>query len=632
MEIKATQAKKDSFIRSFLEKYRIRQGILLLVDIFSVLVAFLIGLNLTGISGPIGIRDIIVPLGVYITLNTISFYIFGCYTSLWRYAGEQEIISVVKASVVYIIPLYFLNKWFGYEYSRLFYIVNTLFIIILTEGSRLAYRTGRRIKCQPLNKLSKVLIVGAGSAGELVLNELNRNPELGKIAIGFVDDDKNKIGRNIHGVRILGSTKNIKDIVENYDIDEIILAMINVTSENKRRIIDICNDTKCKLRTIPGIFELIDGTVDIKKIRDVKIEDLLGRETLNGNLDNIAKYIENKVVMVTGAGGSIGSELCRQIAKYNPKMLIILDNYENNAYAIQQELKWQHKSLDIKTIIASIREKTRMESIFQEYLPEVVFHAAAHKHVPLMEDSPGEAIKNNIFGTLNVAQLADRYKTKRFVLISTDKAVNPTNIMGATKRACEMIIQAIDQVSETEYVAVRFGNVLGSNGSVIPLFKKQILEGGPVTVTHPEITRFFMTIPEAVALVIEAGGMARGGEIFVLDMGEPMKILDLAKNLIRLSGFEPDVDIKIEFTGLRPGEKLYEELLMNEEGLTNTENNKIFVARPMDIDRDCVKRHLMFLDMIIRNEEIDLIDNAMKAFVSTYIRPEEANLSDAASL
>lgn len=632
MEIKATEAKKDSFIRSFLEKYRIRQGILLLVDIFSVLVAFLIGLNLTGMSGPIGIRDIIVPLGVYITLNTISFYIFGCYTSLWRYAGEQEIISVVKASVIYIIPLYFLNKWFGYEYSRLFYIVNTLFIIIWTEGSRLAYRAGRRIKCQPLNKLSKVLIVGAGSAGELVLNELNRNPELGKIAIGFVDDDKNKIGRSIHGVRILGSTKDIKDIVENHDIDEIILAMINVTSENKRRIIDICNDTKCKLRTIPGIFELIDGTVDIKKIRDVKIEDLLGRETLNGNLDNIAKYIENKVVMVTGAGGSIGSELCRQIAKYNPKMLIILDNYENNAYAIQQELKWQHKSLDIKTIIASIREKTRMESIFQEYLPEVVFHAAAHKHVPLMEDSPGEAIKNNIFGTLNVAQLADKYKTKRFVLISTDKAVNPTNIMGATKRACEMIIQAIDQVSQTEYVAVRFGNVLGSNGSVIPLFKKQILEGGPVTVTHPEITRFFMTIPEAVALVIEAGGMARGGEIFVLDMGEPMKILDLAKNLIRLSGFEPDVDIKIEFTGLRPGEKLYEELLMNEEGLTNTENNKIFVARPMDIDRDFVKRHLMFLDMIIRNEEIDLIDNAMKAFVSTYIRPEEANLSDAASL
>ncbi|MGL4731412.1 MAG: UDP-N-acetylglucosamine 4,6-dehydratase family protein, partial [Clostridium sp.] len=366
--------------------------------------------------------------------------------------------------------------------------------------------------------------------------------------------------------------------------------------------------------------------VDIKKIRDVQIEDLLGREPIKVNLAEMSEYLQNKVVLVTGGGGSIGSELCRQVASFNPKQLIILDNYENNAYAIQQELIRKYgSSLNLKTVIASIREEKRMDEIFNKYKPDAVFHAAAHKHVPLMEKSPSEAIKNNIFGTRNVATLADKYKVKRFVLISTDKAVNPTNIMGATKRAAEMIIQTMNETSETEFVAVRFGNVLGSNGSVIPLFKKQIEEGGPVTITHPDIIRYFMTIPEAVQLVIQAGGMAKGGEIFVLDMGDPVKIVDLADNLIRLSGFEPNVDIKIKFTGLRPGEKLYEELLMSEEGLTNTDHKKIFIGKPIDFDSERCKMNLEILKSIVDKEEVDLIDNVMRELVTTYIRPEEAN-------
>ena len=412
----------------------------------------------------------------------------------------------------------------------------------------------------------------------------------------------------------------------NENVDEIILAMANVDKARKSEIINICKETKCKLKTIPGIYEIIDGKVDIKKIRDVDIEDLLGREPIKVNMEEMSGYIEERTVLVTGGGGSIGSELCRQIASFNPKHLIIVDNYENNAYAIQQELIRRYEGkLNLSTIIASIREYKRMDEIFNEYKPDVVFHAAAHKHVPLMENSPSEAIKNNIFGTLNVARLADIYKVKRMVLISTDKAVNPTNIMGATKRAAEMIIQTINKNSETEFVAVRFGNVLGSNGSVIPLFKKQIAEGGPVTITHPDIIRYFMTIPEAVQLVLQAGAMAKGGEIFILDMGEPVKIVDLANNLIRLSGFEPGIDIKIEYSGLRPGEKLYEELLMSEEGLTKTANSKIFIGKPVEFDSKKVMHNLEMLKKIVDNEDVELIDSVMRSFVTTYIRPEEAN-------
>lgn len=474
--------------------------------------------------------------------------------------------------------------------------------------------------------ISRVLIIGAGCAGEMVVKELEKNPQLNKKAVAIIDDDITRIGDQISGVDIVGTRNSILKIVKLYKIDEIIFSIANVSKKGKKEIIDICKNTNCKIKTIPGIYEIIDGKVDIKQVRDVDIEDLLGREPIEVDFNLMGSYIQDSTILVTGAGGSIGSELCRQIANIRPKKLIMLDNYENNLYSIQQELIRKYgDSIKMIAVVASIREQKRMEKIFDKYRPEVVFHAAAHKHVPLMENSPGEAIKNNIFGTLNVAMLSSKYNVKRFLLISTDKAVNPTNIMGATKRAAEMIIQSLNEESKTEFVAVRFGNVLGSNGSVIPLFKKQIEEGGPVTVTHPNIIRYFMTIEEAVGLVIQAGGMAKGGEIFVLDMGEPVKILDLARNLIRLSGFEPDVDIKIVFTGLRPGEKLYEELLMSEEGLLDTKHKKIFIGKPIDFDKNELQKYLIELSNIVLEEDDELIEQAMKNLVPTFISPEVAN-------
>ncbi len=474
--------------------------------------------------------------------------------------------------------------------------------------------------------ISRVLIIGAGCAGEMVVKELEKNPQLNKKAVAIIDDDIKRIGEQVSGVDIVGTRNSILKMVNLYNIDEIIFSIANISKKEKKEIIDICKNTNCKIKTIPGIYEIIDGKVDIKQVRDVDIEDLLGREQIELDYNLMGSYIQDSVILVTGAGGSIGSELCRQIANIRPKTLIMLDNYENNLYAIQQELIRKYgDSINIIAVVASIREQKRMEKIFNQYRPEVVFHAAAHKHVPLMEGSPGEAIKNNIFGTLNVATLSSKYNVKRFLLISTDKAVNPTNVMGATKRAAEMIIQSLNEESGTEFVAVRFGNVLGSNGSVIPLFKKQIEEGGPVTVTHPNIIRYFMTIEEAVGLVIQAGGMAKGGEIFVLDMGEQVKILDLAKNLIRLSGFEPDVDIKIVFTGLRPGEKLYEELLMSEEGLLDTKHKKIFIGRPIDFDKHDLQKYLNELWHIVAEENDELMEQAMKNLVPTFISPEVAN-------
>ena len=474
--------------------------------------------------------------------------------------------------------------------------------------------------------ISRVLIIGAGCAGEMVVKELEKNPQLNKKAVAIIDDDITRIGDQVSGVDIVGTRNSILKIVKLYKIDEIIFSIANISKKGKKEIIDICKNTNCKIKTIPGIYEIIDGKVDIKQVRDVEIEDLLGREPIEVDFNLMGSYIQDSTILVTGAGGSIGSELCRQIANIRPKKLIMLDNYENNLYSIQQELIRKYgDSIKMIAVVASIREQKRMEKIFDKYRPEVVFHAAAHKHVPLMENSPGEAIKNNIFGTLNVAMLSSKYNVKRFLLISTDKAVNPTNVMGATKRAAEMIIQSLNEESKTEFVAVRFGNVLGSNGSVIPLFKKQIEEGGPVTVTHHKIIRYFMTIEEAVGLVIQAGGMAKGGEIFVLDMGEPVKILDLAKNLIRLSGFEPDVDIKIVFTGLRPGEKLYEELLMSEEGLLDTKHKKIFIGRPIDFDKNDLQKYLIELRNIVLEEDDELMEQAMKNLVPTFISPEVAN-------
>lgn len=628
MELANMIPKEKTTLEKILSSYKVRQVSLWALDMCGILISFLVSMILTWKYQNLDTNTMMLSIIIYMLIHTVSFKLFRCYSSLWRYAGEEELVSILSACLVYVIPVYIVHRLIGIDYSILFYIVSTILIIGYTGGLRLVYRTGRRFKTRMVvsQDSQRVLVVGAGSAGQMIINELKENPQLKKVPVGIIDDDINKIGRVIHNVKILGNTSQVKEIVEKENVDEIILAMANVDKARKSEIINICKETKCKLKTIPGIYEIIDGKVDIKKIRDVDIEDLLGREPIKVNMEEMSGYIEERTVLVTGGGGSIGSELCRQIASFNPKHLIIVDNYENNAYAIQQELIRRYEGkLNLSTIIASIREYKRMDEIFNEYKPDVVFHAAAHKHVPLMENSPSEAIKNNIFGTLNVARLADTYKVKRMVLISTDKAVNPTNIMGATKRAAEMIIQTINKNSKTEFVAVRFGNVLGSNGSVIPLFKKQIAEGGPVTITHPDIIRYFMTIPEAVQLVLQAGAMAKGGEIFILDMGEPVKIVDLANNLIRLSGFEPGVDIKIEYSGLRPGEKLYEELLMSEEGLTKTANSKIFIGKPVEFDSKKVMYHLEILKKIVDNEDVELIDSVMRAFVTTYVRPEDIN-------
>lgn len=553
----------------------------------------------------------------------IVYYLFNLYKSLWRYASIDELISVVLASASGAVMLNILHYLLKIKLPQSFYIIFAILNIAFVGGVRFAYRLLRRIKGHYMSRYTtkkRVLVIGAGKAGSMVIKEMHNSPQISSLPVAVIDDDIAKCTRKIHGIPILGTRLDIVRITQEKEIDEIVLAIPSARKKDRKEIIDICKKTKCKLRTLPGVYELIDGKVDIKKIRDVDIEDLLGREPVNIDIDEICGNIENQVVLVTGGGGSIGSELCRQISRFKPKKLLILDIYENNAYDIQNELKLKYDYLDLVVLIASIRDRKRMEQIFYSYKPNIVFHAAAHKHVPLMEANPTEAIKNNVFGTLNTAELADIYGTKRFVLISTDKAVNPTNIMGATKRVAEIIIQAMDKRSSTEYVAVRFGNVLGSNGSVIPLFKKQIAEGGPVTVTHPEIIRYFMTIQEAVQLVIQAGAMAKGGEIFVLDMGKPVKILDLAKDLIRLSGFKPDEDIEIKFSGLRPGEKLYEELLMAEEGLKETKHDKIFIGKPSKIDIDYLKREFSMLKLILEKEEGELIRTVIKKLVPGYRR------------
>ena len=433
---------------------------------------------------------------------------------------------------------------------------------------------------------SRVMIIGAGSAGEKILRETLVTPKINKEVVCFIDDDLSKKGRRIHNVPVVGGRNEILQQAEKYHVDEIYIALPSIDDKEVSEILNICKETKCKLKKLPGIYQFLNDEITLEKLKDVEVQDLLGRDPIKVNLEEIMGYVQDKVVMVTGGGGSIGSELCRQIAKSHPKQLIIVDIYENNAYDIQLELQRKYPKLNLETMIASVRDQNKINNLFAYYHPDIVYHAAAHKHVPLMEDAPHEAIKNNVFGTLNVAKAADQYGVKKFILISTDKAVNPTNIMGASKRLCEMIVQSFDKKSKTEFVAVRFGNVLGSNGSVIPLFKKQIQNGGPITITHPDIIRYFMTIPEAVSLVLQAGAYAHGGEIFVLDMGKPVKILDMAKNLIKLSGLEPNVDIEIKFIGLRPGEKLYEEMLMKEEGMQTTPNKMIHIGKPIELSHD----------------------------------------------
>ena len=607
------------------DKSKMRQIILSAMDFIicvlsCIVTMFLLRMKITTLS--------LLSILIYSVINEICIFKFKCYDSLWKCGGEKEVANIFTACFCAIFPAVTLEVLAKQAINPAFYIVNVMVIIVGMVSLRIAYRTMRRIVMktelrQNASDSQRVLIVGAGEAGNMIVRELFKRPELKKMPVGVVDDDKNKQGKCVYDVPVLGTIDDVEQIVKNHCIDEIIICIANINPKRKREIINICKQTDAKIKTIPGIYEIIDGKVNITKVRDVQIEDLLGREPIKMNLDDMNGIIKNKIIMVTGGGGSIGSELCRQIVKYEPKQLVLIDIYENNAYDIQQEIKRHFPEIDLKVLIASVRDEHKMDKIFEQYRPEIVFHAAAHKHVPLMEDSPCEAIKNNVFGTQNVVNLSDKYNVKKFVLISTDKAVNPTNIMGATKRCCEMIVQTKNKTSKTEFVAVRFGNVLGSNGSVVPLFKKQIEEGGPVTVTHEEVTRFFMTIPEAVSLVLQASAMAKGGEIFVLDMGEPVKIIDLARNLIKLSGFEPNVDIKIEVTGLRPGEKLYEEVLMDEEGLQKTSNNQIRIGRPIDIDEAEFKKELNILTRVADNDQDEKVDLIMKSIVPTYVRREE---------
>lgn len=571
----------------------------------------------------------IIPVLIFI----IAFNkIFGLYKSIWKYASIGELFSIVYsislANIVFVIYSYLVSYiLFNSDYYRFPFTVHIIFwllCVITLGGIRIMYRIldqnkGENKQCE---KNLNILIVGAGDAGAMLVKEIKKHSELNYYIVGLIDDDGSKSGRIINDIRVLGGRDKIISICEEEHVEEIIITMPSADFRTKTEILNICKKTKCKLKTIPGIYEIVDEKVNISQLRDVDIEDLLGREPVKLSTEDIDKYIKEKTILVTGGGGSIGSELCRQIAKFSPEKLIVLDIYENNAYDLQMELNYEFPKLNKEFVIASVRDFDRLKEIFEKYKPDVVFHAAAHKHVPLMENNPAEAIKNNVIGTYNVVKCSHEAGVKRFVQISTDKAVNPTNIMGATKRFCELIIQAFDTISDTEYVAVRFGNVLGSNGSVIPLFKKQIAHGGPVTVMHPDINRFFMTIPEAAQLVIEAGGMAKGGEIFVLDMGEPVRIVDLARDLITLSGLEPDVDIKIEFIGLRPGEKLYEELLMDEIALTSTTHNKIYVEKPIGNDMDFIEEAIEEFRIIVGKDN-ESIFSLMEEKVPTYKRKSE---------
>ncbi len=559
-------------------------------------------------------------LPVTIVTTIIIFALFKLYSSVWEYASTDELVKIICATlcsaavqliVSYVFPLYMPRSYHVLYWFMLFGLTS-----LYRFGSRIlkVFRLRGSTASRPMKN---IMLIGAGEAANAIIREVEISRYVNMKILCMIDDDPARQGKFMRGIPIVGGRESILDAVQQYRIDEIIFAIPSASTQTRKEILDICKESGCKIVTLPGMYQLINEDVSIAKLKDVEIEDLLGREPIQINTDEILGYVSGKVVLVTGGGGSIGSELCRQIASHAPKQLIIVDIYENNAYDIQQELIRNYPDLDLQVLIASVRNAARIESIMETYRPNIVYHAAAHKHVPLMEDSPREAIKNNVMGTYKTALAADRYGVEKFVLISTDKAVNPTNVMGASKRLCEMVVQMMNEKSATSFVAVRFGNVLGSNGSVIPLFKKQIEEGGPVTVTHPDIIRYFMTISEAVSLVLQAGAYAKGGEIFVLDMGEPVKILDLAENLIKLSGHRVGEDIEIKFTGLRPGEKMYEELLMNEEGLQKTANQMIYIGKPIDFDKEKFVEQLKMLDETANDETSD-IRAAIKTVVPTY--------------
>ena len=647
---------KKGFKSSALKIWHIETFILLACDFITINASYFLALWLRfdGIYSSIpqvyidAWRDFTIP---YSLIAVIILSLTRAYRTMWNSAGLFEYVRLISGSLLlsaaHVVAITFIIMRMPISY----YLIGTMFQLLLLLAPRFfthfiyilrLYQNRTEKNCD------RIMLIGGGSAGQLILKDINMTEKLNELVVCIIDDDPKKYGMYIEGVKVVGDRNTILENVEKYNINKIYLAIPSAPGEDKREILNICHETDCELKQLPGVYELVNGRVSVSNMKSVSVEDLLGRDPIKPDMDEIFRYINGKTVLVTGGGGSIGSELCRQIAVCNPKQLIIFDIYENNAYSIQLELKNKYPNLNLVTLIGSVRDSKRLDNVFSKYHPQIVYHAAAHKHVPLMEDSPCESIKNNSIGTYKTAYAAMKHGCERFVLISTDKAVNPTNIMGASKRLCEMIIQSFDskikagksseipalythsenlyekgeekadlENAKTEFVAVRFGNVLGSNGSVVPIFKKQIEEGGPVTVTHPDIIRYFMTIPEAVGLVMSAGTYARGGEIFVLDMGDPVKIDTLARNLIRLSGYVPDVDIKIEYTGLRPGEKLYEEKLMAEEGLKKTENELIHIGCPIPFDTDEFLNNMA--DLIrVAYSNCDDIRDTIKRLVSTY--------------
>ena len=616
-----------------LQNSRSRMIALFIVDMLTVVLdsylAIILRFKLDNIWVP---EEYMSSVEHYMIINVITtviiFLLLNLYNRVWSYASLYEMLLIVCAAMLSTAFQAFGFSLLYLPIPRSYYFFYFILLSITTLITRFSYRILHTMQ-NGIKKSAKhsrnTIVIGAGEAGNMIIKELKSSKYLNQKVVCVIDDNPSKKGKYIHGIRIVGGRDMIQEAAKKYDAEEIILAIPSAGNKATRDILRICNLTDCKLKILPGMYQLINDEVGVSNLREVSIEDLLGRDTINIDMESVGQYVSNKRVLVTGGGGSIGSELCRQIAAHNPKLLIIFDIYENNAYDIQQELVRKYPNLKLEVLIGSVRNTSRIESVMEYYRPDVVFHAAAHKHVPLMEDSPNEAIKNNVFGTYKTARAADKYGVKKFVLISTDKAVNPTNIMGASKRMCEMIVQTFSKYSRTEYVIVRFGNVLGSNGSVIPLFKKQMEAGGPVTVTHPDIIRYFMTIPEAVSLVLQAGAYAHGGEIFVLDMGEPVKIADLAKNLIRLSGYTLGVNMEIKYTGLRPGEKLYEELLTKEEGLQKTANDLIFIGKPLEFDEVHFLSQLRELEKAAMEESPDIKEKVAGIIPTYHIRPEDKN-------
>ena len=606
-----------------------KKSILLLGDLTIIFLSYYLIILFQYSSSQL-IRSIFIKLPLVAVIYIAILLSFKMYSCIWINAGiyefKQAITSTSIACIITTVVMLIIPNSIPASLN----IISGIVIIALITSFRMSLKVLTRAiiytTSEKINGKYNVLIIGAGDCASTIMTEIRKEKSDEYNIVGIIDDNKSKIGNYLNGVKILGDRNDIAEIVEKENIDEIFFAIAKINGEERAKILDICSNTKAKIKVIPGYYQLLEEGISFNKMRYVDLKDLIGREEVKLDKVGIEEYIKDKVVLVTGGGGSIGAELCRQIAKYNPKLLLILDIYENNAYDIQNELSFNEPNLNKKVIIASVRDKFRLNQVISAYKPSIIFHAAAHKHVPLMEDNPGEAIKNNVLGTLNMVELAIQYKVEKFVLISTDKAVNPTNIMGATKRLCEMIVQAAnnERGNKTEFVAVRFGNVLGSNGSVIPLFKKQIKKGGPVTLTHKNITRYFMLIPEAAQLVLQAGAYAKGGEVFVLDMGKPVKIYDLAENLIKLSGYKPNEEIKIQITGLRPGEKLYEELLMNED-LRKTQHNKIFIDKPESISLSNLKNQIDDLIFATKLGNENMLKDKLREIVPTYNSPEFYN-------